>query len=202
ALLDDAPERDASANVEMQRIPHDDEHAVAARLDEPAVQPQRLIDITLGIVRLEGRIHVLHETFELFDDARLARNGELHRTRFERGAQLIGFAHLLEVGAAHARAAIALRHHEPRAFELAQRFADRRLTHVELAREDELLQLRSRRVCAIENARDENVADAIAHASALQCRLAHAPSDRYRLHHNAGLSSWSRVQPPPIARTS
>src|SRR5262245_21657946 len=143
----------------MQRVPDGDEHAVAARFDESPVEVQGFLDVAFGLAALFGPAHVLDASVEVIEHFLLEWSAELYRTHFECGPQLVGFAHLVEIGAAHASAAIPFRDDEARSLQLAQCFANGRLAHVEFACERELLELRARGITAVEDACDEYIAD-------------------------------------------
>src|SRR5579871_3429492 len=57
ALLGQAPQSDASADVPQQRVPDQEERTVAAALDQATMKPQRVLDVLLCILAARGSLH-------------------------------------------------------------------------------------------------------------------------------------------------
>src|SRR5579885_733413 len=168
----DAMRRDARPRLPVQRIPDAQELTVAGKLDTLAMETHRPRGVSLDVAPPRRAVHLPQLRPQRVQFPRRAGHGQLRGSLLDQRPQLVGLPELGGVDGSHAGAAKAFGLHQPQRLHFAQRLAHGRLTDIEVPRQRHLLEAHSRRIASVKNARNNHVADLIAHAASMNHRIA------------------------------
>jgi hypothetical protein len=161
-VLEALDQREARAQIHVQRLPHLDQRPVRARLDEHPVERDVVADERAQIAVPRGRAHRVDLGAQRRGPAGEPRGRELGGELLERGAHRVALGDLVGAQRPHASAAERLGFHEPQDLELAQRLSHRALADAELLGDPQLDEALTRVVVALEDALHEQVLDLLA----------------------------------------
>jgi hypothetical protein len=154
-------QREARAQVHVQRLPDAEQHPVGARLDDQTVEGDVVADEAAQVAVHRGRAHGVDLRTQRRRGAGQPLGRELGGELLEYGAHRVALGDLVGAHRPHAGAAKGLGLDQPQDPELAQRLAHRRLADAELLGYAQLDDALARLVVALDDALHEHVLDLV-----------------------------------------